>query len=488
MTARQLNLISKIRSLKIVFTDCDCGIISPEVSTLISDMQSKLLDSIHTSSILPPNSRGMWRTTVYVTKGGKKTRRDICAKTKEALLNKLYDFYIGPGTLEDIHTLWAMQRKEENLASATLQRERQRWDKYLAGTDLAKKRIDEIDNFLIEAHLLKIVKEFSITAKELSEIKFLLRKTFNYAFRHRMIPANPMSDVEVNTTGCAPAQPKISETRVYLSEEISAIQNEIDTELLVIPHNTTALAIRLLFVLGLRVGELVALRASDINWENLTIHIQRMEQRAEKGKPILVNHTKKKSPYGNRILPLGDSRAAIIRQVIQINRDCGFQDEDFLFLGENGQRIHIRAVDNRIRKLCTRAGIIPAKSAHDIRRTVATRLYRNTHDIELVRKFLGHSDVQTTWGYIVDIDGEEEDRRKVVEALRGLAEPLAGSSGNIIAFKAKEAQNRSYDVSEPAYGLVPENSRHEYVDMPKIGLSAAQKTGHTVVTHLFQAK
>ena len=475
MTARQLDLISRIRSLKIVFSDSDCGIISPEVSTLIRDMQSKLLDSIHTSSILPPNSRGMWRTTVYVTKGGKKTRRDICAKTKEALLNKLYDFYVGPGTLEDIHTLWARQRKEENLATATLQRERQRWDKYLAGTDLAKKRIDEIDNFLIEAHLLKIVKEFSITAKELSEIKFLLRKSFNYAFRHKMIPANPMSDVEVNTTGCAPAQPKISETRVYLSDEISAVQNEIDTELRDIPHNTTALAIRLLFVLGLRVGELVALRASDINWEMQTVHIQRMEQRAEKGKPILVNHTKKKSPYGNRILPLGESGAAIIRKVMTINRDYGFQDEDFLFLGEKGQRIHIRAVDNRIRKLCARAGITPAKSAHDIRRTVATRLYRGTHDIELVRKFLGHSDVQTSWGYIVDIDGEEEDRRKVVEALKDLAEPSNGSAGNIIAFKAKAAQNRLYDVSAPADGLAPDSMLRDHSCMPDSGLLAPKK-------------
>ena len=327
------------------------------------------------------------------------------------------------------------------ISNRTLQRERQRWDKYLSGTDLAKNRIDEIDNFLIEAHLLKIAKEFSITAKELSEIKFLLRKTFNYAFRHKMIPTNPMSDVEVNTTGCAPVQPKISETRVYLSDEISAIQNEIDTELMDIPYNTTALAIRLLFVLGLRVGELVTLRASDINWEKLTIHIQRMEQRVEKGKPILVNHTKKKSPYGNRILPLGESGAAIIRQVMAVNRDCGFQDEDFLFLGENGQRIHIRAVDNRIRKLCARAGIEPAKSAHDIRRTVATMLYRNTHDIELVRKFLGHSDVQTTWGYIVDIDAEEEDRCKVVEALKCLSDASTGcepKSNNIISFRPSE--------------------------------------------------
>ena len=125
-----------------------------------------------------------------------------------------------------------------------------------------------------------------------------------------------MPDVEINTTGCAPAQPKLSESRVYLSHEVPAIQKEIDAELRAIPHNTTALAIRLLFVLGLRVGELVALRESDIDWDKLTIHIQRTEQRMEKGPPRLVNHTKKKSPYGNRVLPLGESGAAIIRQIM----------------------------------------------------------------------------------------------------------------------------------------------------------------------------
>lgn len=41
------------------------------------------------------------------------------------------------------------------------------------------------------------------------------------------------------------------------------------------------------------------------------------------------------------------------------------------------------------------------------------------HDVELVRQFLGHSDVQTTWGYIVNIDAEKEDRRRIVEALQG---------------------------------------------------------------------
>ena len=33
--------------------------------------------------------------------------------------------------------------------------------------------------------------------KELREIRFLLRKSFGYAFRHRLISVNPMPDVEI---------------------------------------------------------------------------------------------------------------------------------------------------------------------------------------------------------------------------------------------------------------------------------------------------
>lgn len=446
MTTDQVNLISKIRSMKIMFAEAGCDIISSEANSLIRSMTRTLVDSLHKKAIIPPGSKGLWRTTVIISENGKEKRKDIYAKTQDELYQKLYDFYIGPGSLEEIHDLWAKQRKKENLAAATLQREDQRWKKYFDGSKLAKKRIDEIDNFQIEDHLLNIIKEGEITTKELREIRFLLRKTFTFAFRRKLISVNPMPDVEVNTSGCAPAQPKISQSRVYLTDDIAALQREITQEIQSIPHNTTALAIRLLFVLGLRIGELVALRESDIDWQMETIHIQRMEQRADKKKPILVNHTKKKSPYGNRILPLGEEGAAIIRQVIAINKDYGFQDEDFLFLGEKGERIHIRAVDNRIRKLCGRAGIEPAKSAHDIRRTVATRLYRCTHDIELVRRFLGHSDVQTTWGYIVDIDGEAEDRRKVVDALKNFSEPqnaMSRRSKKIIAFCPSGVHRRS---------------------------------------------
>ena len=50
----------------------------------------------------------------------------------------------------------------------------------------------------------------------------------------------------------------------------------------------------------------------------------------------------------------------------------------------------------------------------------------------LIRKFLGHSDVQTSWGYIVDIDAEKEDREKTVEALKDFG---LNTGGNITPFR-----------------------------------------------------
>ena len=375
----------------------------------------------------------IWRTTVYAKDGdGNLKRKDIRSKTEKGLYHKLYDHYIGPGSLQEIFDSWHKHReKHEGLAYKTILREQQRWDKFFAPSALAKKRVDEIDNFMIEDHVHSLIKKHDLKPKEVDAIKGLLRGTFHYAHRHKLIPADPMPLVDISKTGCAAPTPRLSTDRVFLSNEVDLIKAQIENELKVSPHSTTALAVALLFLLGLRVGELVALRLSDIDWTNGTIHIQRMEQNSKNGN-VVVNHTKKKSLTGNRILPLGDAGIAIIQQVLAINERYGFRDEDYLFLGETGRRIHIRAVDNRIRKFCLKSGIEPVKSAHDVRRTVATQLYRNTHDIELVRKFLGHSDVQTSWGYIVDVDSEEEDRQRTVEALKGFG---LDSGGKITPFR-----------------------------------------------------
>ena len=66
---------------------------------------------------------------------------------------------------------------------------------------------------------------------------------------------------------------------------------------------------------------------------------------------------------------------------------------------------------------------IEIKSAHDIRRTVASEMYANGVSVEIIRYFLGHSDIKTTYGYILD-NKKKEDRNQLIHnsllSMRGM--------------------------------------------------------------------
>ena len=95
-----------------------------------------------------------------------------------------------------------------------------------------------------------------------------------------------------------------------------------------------------------------------------------------------------------------------------------YQDKGFIFCDGNG-RTKIREIDNRIRKLCNKAGI-EEKSAHDIRRTVASEMFAKGVSPEIIRNFLGHSDIKTTFGYILDNQKKEDTHRQILSSLNNL--------------------------------------------------------------------
>ena len=208
----------------------------------------------------------------------------------------------------------------------------------------------------------------------------------------------------------------------YLSEEQEKLFHQLKERLLLKPLETDSYVVFLLFKLGLRIGEAVALKWSDIDWETREIHIHRMESRMEdengKLKVVIVEYTKKKSPAGDRYLPLSDYEINLFQTIRQINEEAGYCDDDFIFCDEEG-RTTSREIDNCIRAHCNRAGI-EVKSAHDIRRTVASEMDRNGVPIEMIRWFLGHNDTATTRGYILNNQGKEKTKQIVIESLSGM--------------------------------------------------------------------
>jgi integrase len=51
-------------------------------------------------------------------------------------------------------------------------------------------------------------------------------------------------------------------------------------------------------------------------------------------------------------------------------------------------------------RLKEKCGITRSLKPHDLRRTTATRVYKNTKDLRLVQALLGHSDLGSTFWYL----------------------------------------------------------------------------------------
>lgn len=397
----------------------ECGKLDMGVLEIIESMKKEKVLSIHPYTITAPNnSKGRWQTFVKSETG---IRQKISATTEKRLIEKLYYHYFEENavTLETFYPKWLEKRREEGVSARTVQRNDNHWNKYYKGHEITKKPLHKLTVEQIEKYFHEAIKKHGLTTKELGNMKFIFVDMMKLAKKRNIIKDNPFLDVEVKTTACQPQKKQNDTSRVYLNWEKEKLFQALNKELLQRPDVTDMYAVFLLFKLGLRIGELVALKWEDIDLPNKEIHIHRMEtlDNDESGSmcTVVAEYTKKKSPYGDRFLPLGEYELELFEKVREINKRCQYKAGGFIFCDEKG-RTTIRAIDNLIRKTCNMAGI-ETKSAHDIRRTVASEMFNQGVPVEIIRNYLGHSDIKTTYGYILDNNGKEETSRMILKAL-----------------------------------------------------------------------
>ena len=108
-------------------------------------------------------------------------------------------------------------------------------------------------------------------------------------------------------------------------------------------HNTAYLAIILNCSLGLRVGELVALKRSDFNFNTNTVHIQRQERKLYDPETLkrsgfeVVPYTK--SLNSDRVLILTSVAQQAYKMIVKHNMENQFFSE-YLLLNNDGVRIN----------------------------------------------------------------------------------------------------------------------------------------------------
>ena len=143
-----------------------------------------------------------------------------------------------------------------------------------------------------------------------------------------------------------------------------------------------ACIVKLLYGCGLRLNELLHLKISDIDSENMLIHIR---------------HSK-----GNkdRVVMLSPTLLADLRSYY---KSC--HPKNYLFEGQDGGIYSAKSVQTIVKTAAAKAGITKPVSPHILRHSFATHLLENGTDVRYIQQLLGHSSVKTTeiYTHITDI-------------------------------------------------------------------------------------
>lgn len=162
---------------------------------------------------------------------------------------------------------------------------------------------------------------------------------------------------------------------------------------------------------GLRIGELCALKWTDIDLKKRIIIVNKTLQRiCFKGKESKITITKPKTQNSDREIPISNALYDFLMSIRPVKRDNYFLTGNDKYTEPRNYR--------KIYKTLLKKLKINTTSFHALRHTFATRLIENKVDIKTVSELLGHASVNITIS--IYVHSEFNTKRKAVKTLDSL--------------------------------------------------------------------
>ena len=205
-----------------------------------------------------------------------------------------------------------------------------------------------------------------LAPKTVRNIHQMIGSAYNLALEQRLVTKNP-------TQGCALPKAEHKEMQTLPIEQLTSFLREA--------KDSGVFALYYIdLTTGLRRGELLGLKWSDIDLEKGDLRVQRQIGRID-GK-IIEMPLKTKKAY--RTLPLS---ADAIDVLMQQRRKTG--NSEWVFPSPTGGPMSPDSVLHMLQRVLKRAGL-PRIRFHDLRHTFATMALQNGVDVKTVSSMLGH--------------------------------------------------------------------------------------------------
>lgn len=216
-----------------------------------------------------------------------------------------------------------------------------------------------------------------------------LRSFYRHLIRRGLLAASPVKNLALPKPGKRLPKFLTAEQTVALLraplQELKARQaaTKPDARRRLDPHayHRDAAILETLYSCGLRISELCALQADDLNWQEQVVRVR------GKGKK-------------ERLLPIGAPALEAIRHYW---KQCGHAPAGnapiFLARRHKSGPVSPLVIQRRLKTYLRRAGLDPALTPHKLRHSFATHLLDAGADLRSVQELLGHAHLVTTQVY-----------------------------------------------------------------------------------------
>lgn len=291
--------------------------------------------------------------------------------------------------------------KQRTVRANTIRNYRERYLKNIEPV-IGSKMLKEVNTIHCQAIMNKMADEGYRTST-IYQARIALYNMLDYAYQNDVILKNPCNKMVKSDIG------RSSRKKQALTIEQ---QRNFCT---VIIGNTYEYQYRFLLQTGLRTGEMVGLKWSDVDLDNRTLTVNRTMEYRYSTKEWRVGEPKSKSGY--RTIPLTNEAVEILKLQKLKNRNFDvitMEWADTIFLCKKGTPVKNSTYDTMLFKLCDKAGI-ERFSMHVLRHTFATRCIEAGMKPKTLQTILGHSNIGITMNLYVHTT--EEQKHKEIDLI-----------------------------------------------------------------------
>lgn len=331
-----------------------------------------------------------------------KTKAEVIRKMENYLMlvksggQCLDDYY-----LDDYLCGWMEHIKKPDLKPTSYDRAMLTIEKHI-NPYIGHYRVTQLTPAIIQLELIDILRNKGLSLSTVRKAYVYLNACLTYAVDAQGLPQNPCRLVKLRQKDF-PAKKNRFLSEKEMTEFIKAA-NSLDNS------GKPRYSLRKLLILdiytGLRVGELAALKWSDVDFEHKMLNVSKNVVstynfgRNEGQKQRIVQDSTKSR---NRVVPLNKSALALLQEMYDSSAD-----KSGYILGGKAP-VSVNSLINTYKRVCKRAGIENCCGIHTLRHTFASLLFLKGVDIKVISDILGHADTGFTYNTYIHLTGKQTE-------------------------------------------------------------------------------